>query len=108
MSSSLLSFCTSWIFDKGLSTDDWGIWRPVRTFDAELNENCLLHWFDTDLKTDLENVDNIFENWWKFEFSVKIYYSGPLRVVHYRPPIFSQIFTEQPARNKDVKQIFDP
>ena len=44
-----------------------GVWRPARIFAAEVADNCLLHWFDTDLNRVLEIDGNmILKNKFKF------------------------------------------
>ena len=44
-----------------------GVWRPAQIFAAEVVDNCLLHWFDTDLNRVLEIVGNmILKNKFKF------------------------------------------
>ena len=36
-----------------------GVWRPAQIFAAEVVDNCLLHWFDTDLNRVLEIDGNM-------------------------------------------------
>ena len=38
-----------------------GVWRPAQIFAAEVADNCLLHWFDTDLNRVLEIDGNMIK-----------------------------------------------
>ena len=50
------------------------VWRPALTFAAEVADNCLLHWFDTDLNRVLEIDGNMIEIIFSIFYFLKIIY----------------------------------
>ena len=65
----ILEFLSFFAYPFAADGRDCGVWRPTRTFAAEVADNCLLHWFDTDLNRVLEIDGNMIEenfyNFWK-------------------------------------------